>query len=212
MREFAHSVTLDPGPNRSLGDSRPKVTFSTEDLTGLTSFTETTSLRFRVKDTPYILEIFRRNTYLRAPPRLNPVEGGGYVFEVNQISNTPTTAWGARMYDIDWDNTLGAHASFKVGQSANWRPNLKTFFHGPANDEAEERARLREFVDVVNEVAEFLAPENKKYPTPASTPTPPRVNVSTAPRPAQSPVSRSAQNHGASAKARWKAFAKTSEA
>lgn len=119
-------------------------------------FVEKTALRYRLKGTKYIFEIARYDEYSRAGIEVFQ-QLGSFVY-TGQMSEVPSTSWGASIYHPDWDNLLGDHANLPVGRSAQWNPKLDTFF--PPKDKATSEdgcGGFREFLDLVRRVGDLLS-------------------------------------------------------
>lgn len=85
------------------------------------------------------------------------------ITTLNQMTDTPTTSWGASIFDLQWDNVLGQHANFRAGHTAEWIPSLNTFF--PCCDDpnpSDLRVGFHQFISLVKQVALLLSPEQPK--------------------------------------------------
>lgn len=113
-------------------------------------FVEKTAIRFRVKSTSYILEIARYDQYERVLDKNLPGLPG-------EFSKVPSTSWAASLFDPNWDNLLGQHASLPVGAPTQYSPELNAFFPPQEQSEASDQsASFWQFVDMVKKVARLL--------------------------------------------------------
>lgn len=119
-------------------------------------FVEKTALRYRLKDTKYIFEIARYDEYSRAG--LEVFQRPGSVVYTGQMSEVPSTSWGASIFHPDWDNLLGDHANLPVGRSAQWNPKLDTFFPPLGNSSSGDGySGFWVFIHLVRQVAYLLS-------------------------------------------------------
>lgn len=155
---FAHSVRFktEAAEADQKVETGRKVTFS--DDIPVARLIEKSAWRYRVKGTGYTFELSRYDEYRHVGIKVS--EGRPVQTPPNLLSTVPVTSWGASIYDMYWDNVLGEHANYGVGRSANWRPNLNTFF--PSREDpnpANVRAGFSEFLDMVTEISELLHPK-----------------------------------------------------
>jgi hypothetical protein len=157
LEEFAHSVRFktEAAEGGLKAEARRKVTFS--PAVPVSRLIEKSALRYRLKGTSYTFELSRYDEYRRVDIEMS--EGRVIQQYPCQLSPTPVTSWGASVFDMQWDNVLGEHANYGVGRSAEWRPNLNTFF--PAR-EGSNRAGFSEFLDLVTKLSELLQPNPAK--------------------------------------------------
>lgn len=134
------------------------MTFS--EVAPVAKFVEKSALRYRLKGTNYVLELARYDEYRRFA---RPLTQSGIDINMGttyHISEEPITTWGASVFDLQWDNTLGKHANFGLGHAADWSPSLNTFF--PCSDDpspSDVRLGFNQFVDLTQRVASLLGPE-----------------------------------------------------
>ncbi|PGG99898.1 hypothetical protein AJ79_08380 [Helicocarpus griseus UAMH5409] len=155
LKSFAHSIEFKSGPTDGLrGTAVRRVSFS--DFATVSKVTEKSALRYYLKDTRYIFELARYDTYHRMNHSGPPYISG------SQISQTAETTWGASLFYAEWDNMLGKNGDFRAGETADWSADLNTFFP-PFGDESstDVNAGFRRFIDLVNQVAQLLTPEQK---------------------------------------------------
>ncbi|PGH12195.1 hypothetical protein AJ80_06815 [Polytolypa hystricis UAMH7299] len=136
------------------GEGRRRVTFT--DTVPVTRLVEKSAVRYRLKGTKYLLELARYDTYNRV--KVPAPMGLPQFFSLNRMAEVPVTTWGASLFDVNWDNELGKHATFGVGQAADWSPSLNTFFPNfdKDSDPSDMRAGFGQFVGLVNRVAALL--------------------------------------------------------
>lgn len=108
----------------------------------ISSFEQKTSLRYRIVDNcDWMFEFARYDQFGGKDP----------------VAPT-STSWGATFWNSEWDRTLGANASLKIGEEPNWNPQLDTFFpNNPlTSDDSREAAGLREFLGNTKAIVELL--------------------------------------------------------
>ncbi|KAI2086268.1 hypothetical protein LOZ33_006747 [Ophidiomyces ophidiicola] len=145
LRAFANSIHFKPDANLGFcGNITRRVTFS--HLAPINRLVEKTALRYQLKESSYILEVARYDTYIRA------ISG-------TKLSDTPMTTWGASVFDVQWDNLLGQHANIKLGYAPEWTPSLSTWFpdlhHARSTDECKG---FEQFIDLIHRIALLLSP------------------------------------------------------
>ncbi|KAI5288823.1 hypothetical protein KEM54_004822 [Ascosphaera aggregata] len=166
LKEFANLVALvrsevdDPAT-----PGRLRVSFPVEQSQNLKSIQQKTSLRYRIKQTNYVLEIARYDTF-QCTPSVNSCETArSFTFGVPRVSETAVTTWGASLYDTTWDDYIGQNATSRCGENVHWKPSIKSFF--PSSDpETKDNvyAGFSEFLELVKEVSQMLCPEHKLPP------------------------------------------------
>lgn len=107
-------------------------------------FVEKTAIRYRLKNTKYILEIARYDEYSRTSAPGGP------------ISEVPSSSWGASIFDPNWDNLLGQHANISLGHTARYSPSLNTFFPAIEETTGHKSEGFWELIELVRRVAELL--------------------------------------------------------
>ena len=134
---------------------------------------EKSAVRYRLKGTNYVLELARYDEYRRVAAPLMETGNNLNLGTVHRISTEPITTWGASLFDLQWDNTLGKHANFNLGCAADWSPSLSTFF--PSEDPSDIRQGFNQFVETTKRVATLLGSERPQSraiqplkPTPAA--------------------------------------------
>ncbi|KAF9889228.1 hypothetical protein FE257_007541 [Aspergillus nanangensis] len=161
LKAFSHSVGFHETASKEdiFGPPRRKVIF--KDSPPISRIVEKTAFHYQLKGTNYILEIARYDTYghgnLSGFQQAFGAGTGGHPCQ------SPSTSWGASIFDPNWDNLFGEHAHLPVGQSAKYNPDPNTFF--PPKDTMNAKGRgggLWEFIDLVKQAAELLGP--KGYP------------------------------------------------
>lgn len=196
LKAFSHSIQFRRAA--TLGgisaSTRRKVTFPAD--APVSRFIEKTALIYRLKDTNYTLEIARYDEYAR---KTTQTTRG--VTILGQISETPSTSWGASLCGPHWDNLLGQHANLAVGHSADWPPTLDTFFPpqkamgltgtgdgdgiNNSNDGKPSSGAFWDFICLIKQVAELLGSEQ---------------SASAAKEPDRTPAGRSSQTLNESSK------------
>ena len=132
-----------------------KVTFP--ESAPVSRFVEKTALRYRLKGTKYIFELARYDEDSRSG--IEKFRQQGSVVYTGPMSDTPSTSWGASVFHPDWDNLLGDNANLPVGRSAQWSPQLDTFFPPKGTAVADDsHVGFWEFIRLMREVADLLSP------------------------------------------------------
>ncbi|KAL4939989.1 hypothetical protein BDV06DRAFT_224532 [Aspergillus oleicola] len=158
LKVFSQSVGFRTTKTASDISAEPErhVTFPPDPP--VSRFVEKTAMRYRIRDTNYVLEVARYDEYRRVGM---PILQTGLMMTGN-ISDKPYTTWGASIFDAKWDNLLGGHANLPVGQSANYAPNLATFFptrEGPSSPAAKDQSQgFWDLIGLVKQAAELLGP------------------------------------------------------
>jgi hypothetical protein len=134
-------------------------------------FVEKTAIRYRLKNTKYILEIARYDEYSRMT--LPGYGGQSPAAITGPISEVPSSSWGASIFDPNWDNLLGQHANIPLGHTARYSPSLNTFFPSIEETTGGKCKGFWELIALVRQVAELLgstntAAENGKQRVPKS--------------------------------------------
>lgn len=157
LKTFSHSIQFTPGADDGLrGVGKRRVTFS--NSVPVARLIEKSSVRYRLVGTNYVLEIARYDAYHRVSnPGFYGLPGQPVV---KQMTETPVTSWGASVFDLQWDNLLGKHASFGLGHTAEWSPSLNTFFPCPKESKSTNTsAGFTHFIQMVKQIAAILGPE-----------------------------------------------------
>lgn len=126
-------------------DSALKVFTWTSGMS-VSSFEQKTSLRYRIVDNnDWMFEFARYDDY------------GGSVPGA-PMSSSPSTSWGATFWNSEWDRALGQNASLKIGEAAEWDPQLDKFFPRSRRTvgDPRESAGLRQFLANTKAIAELL--------------------------------------------------------
>lgn len=121
-------------------------------------FVEKAALRFRVKGTPYILELARFDEYRPIETLQLVVWNRPATPPPVEWSSSPRVSWGASLLAPDWDNMLGGQANLGAGYVAQHRGDLSAFF--PSADEADmdDAAGFWKLMEVVQKIADLLGP------------------------------------------------------
>ncbi|KAI9371401.1 hypothetical protein BJX61DRAFT_543709 [Aspergillus egyptiacus] len=160
LKSFSHSIGFRT--TEAIGDisakPRKKVTFP--ESAPVSRFVEKSALRYRVKGTNYIFEIARYDEYKRASLSVSHGPTGTTITGPSMSDEPLSTSWGASVFDPNWDILLGDHANLALGHSANYTPNLLTFFppKGLSPGLQDGSRGFWEFIDLVKQVAEILGP------------------------------------------------------
>ncbi|KAK1150153.1 hypothetical protein N8T08_000052 [Aspergillus melleus] len=189
LKAFSHLINFRRSTTMHdiFAEPQRKVMFS--QSAPVARFVEKTAMRYRLKGTEYILEIARYDEYSRVNTQEFPEQSMATM--VSEISDVPSTSWGASVFNPKWDNLLGGHANLSVGHSAAYSMNLDTFF--PAQKESPFEGKhtgFWEFVSLVRQIAAVLG----------STPVPPNAapNTSFIPKFTNKKKSRPASHEGSS--------------
>lgn len=158
LDSFAHSVKFktEAAEGGLKAEAQRKVMFS--DGVQVARLIEKSALRYRLKGTSYTFELARYDEYRHVGMEIS--QGRPVQPQPNQLSKVPVTSWGGSIFDMHWDNVLGEHANYGVGRSADWRPNLNTFF--PSREDPNTtniRAGFSEFSNLVTRISELLHPK-----------------------------------------------------
>ncbi|KAI5310808.1 hypothetical protein KEM55_001576 [Ascosphaera atra] len=166
LKEFSSFVQLErTETDEANAPGKRRVSFPIEKSQTLRSIQEKTAWRFRVKNSSYVLELARYDTYpcISSVGVMSPENE--FIYGVPRVSEHSVTTWGASLYNTDWDNHLGQNAHSKRGENVHWKPSLKSFFPSQTqNPGGDVQAGFYEFVDLVGEVAQLLRPEHKLPP------------------------------------------------
>lgn len=160
LRSFSHSISFRRTDDIGDISAAPKRKVLFPSSAPVSRFIEKTAIRYRLKGTNYTFEIARYDEYSRTaiaafPEQTIPTMAG-------PISETPSTSWGASVFDPNWDNLLGQHANLPVGHSARYSPNLDTFFQPTeqsAQASGENNAGFWDFIHLVKQATELLSPK-----------------------------------------------------
>ncbi|KAL4969145.1 uncharacterized protein BDV14DRAFT_210937 [Aspergillus stella-maris] len=158
LKAFAQAVGFRTTKNAGNISAKPErhVTFPPDSP--VSKFVEKTAIRYKIRDTDYVLEVARYDEYRRGGV---PIPKTGLMM-TGSISDVPYTIWGASIWSAEWDNLLGEHANLPVGHSAKYAPNIATFFPtegNPSSPAAKDQTKgFWDFIDRVKQVAELLGP------------------------------------------------------
>ncbi|PLB43845.1 hypothetical protein P170DRAFT_514153 [Aspergillus steynii IBT 23096] len=155
LKSFSHSI----GFRRSstMGDicAKPQRKVVFPPSAPVARFVEKTAIRYRLKGTEYIFEIARYDEYGRINAQGFP--GQSLASMTCEISDIPSTSWGASVFAANWDMLLGQHGDLSVGHSAQYNTNLDTFFPTQTATPFEgKHAGFWEFITLVKELAAML--------------------------------------------------------
>lgn len=166
LKEFANMVGLRRSEvDDPTAPGRLRASFPVENSQSLKFIEEKTSLRYRLKQTNYVLEMARYDTF-RCTSSVGAFNNGvSFTYGAPQVSEIGVTTWGASLYDTTWDNMIGQNATSARGENVRWKPSFKAFFPS-RNPETKDDvyAGFGEFLGLVQEVAEMLRPEHKMPP------------------------------------------------
>ncbi|PKX94296.1 uncharacterized protein P174DRAFT_512471 [Aspergillus novofumigatus IBT 16806] len=171
LRSFSHSINFRRTADINDISAKPqrKVVFPAS--APVSRFVEKTAIRYRLKNTKYILEIARYDEYSRTTA---PGYGGQNSAAITgPISDVPSSSWGASIFDPNWDNLLGQHANIPLGHTARYSPSLNTFFPPIEESTGRKSEGFWELIALVRRVAELLgstktSSENVKQRVPKS--------------------------------------------
>ncbi|GIC92027.1 uncharacterized protein Aud_008483 [Aspergillus udagawae] len=171
LRSFSHSINFRRTADINDISAKPqrKVVFPAS--APVSRFVEKTAIRYRLKNTKYILEIARYDEYSRTTA---PGYGGQNSAAITgPISEVPSSSWGASIFDPNWDNLLGQHANIPLGHTARYSPSLNTFFPPIEETTGGKYEGFWELIALVRRVAELLgstkaSSENVKQRVPKS--------------------------------------------
>ncbi|EAW22799.1 uncharacterized protein NFIA_014910 [Aspergillus fischeri NRRL 181] len=171
LRTFSHSINFRRTADINDISAKPqrKVVFPAS--APVSRFVEKTAIRYRLKNTKYILEIARYDEYSRTTA---PGYGGQNPAAITgPISEVPSSSWGASIFDPNWDNLLGQHANIPLGHTARYSPSLNTFFPPIEETTGSKCEGFWELIALVRRVAELLGStktsvENVKQRVPKS--------------------------------------------
>ncbi|KAF4160268.1 hypothetical protein CNMCM6936_004009 [Aspergillus lentulus] len=171
LRSFSHSINFRRTADINDISAKPqrKVVFPAS--APVSRFVEKTAIRYRLKNTKYILEIARYDEYSRTTA---PGYGGQNSAAITgPISDVPSSSWGASIFDPNWDNLLGQHANIPLGHTARYSPSLDTFFPPIEETTGRKCEGFWELIALVRRVAELLgstktSSENVKQRVPKS--------------------------------------------
>ncbi|KAF4263708.1 hypothetical protein KXW98_000814 [Aspergillus fumigatus] len=171
LRSFSHSINFRRTADINDISAKPqrKVVFPAS--APVSRFVEKTAIRYRLKNTKYILEIARYDEYSRMT--LPGYGGQSPAAITGPISEVPSSSWGASIFDPNWDNLLGQHANIPLGHTARYSPSLNTFFPSIEETTGGKCKGFWELIALVRQVAELLgstntAAENGKQRVPKS--------------------------------------------
>ncbi|KAJ5152084.1 hypothetical protein N7492_010379 [Penicillium capsulatum] len=144
MEEFVQSIHFRPCNNRYPIFDKPvrKVLFS--EAIQVSSVVEKAALQFRIKSTPYVLELARYDHF-----------SGVSEPEANR------TSWGATLFNPAWDEMLGSATESSTGE--NITPEHFTAFFPPSqagNVLQTGNQGFDEFLTIVQRVSELLRPSS----------------------------------------------------
>ncbi|KAF7128754.1 hypothetical protein CNMCM5793_003663 [Aspergillus hiratsukae] len=144
LRSFSHSINFRRTEDINDISAKPqrKVVFPAS--APVSRFVEKTAIRYRLKNTKYILEIARYDEYSRTSAPGGP------------ISEVPSSSWGASIFDSNWDNLLGQHANISLGHTARYSPSLNTFFPAIEETTGHKSEGFWELIELVRRVAQLL--------------------------------------------------------
>lgn len=117
LRSFSHSISFRRTENMGDISAAPERKVIFPASAPVSRFVEKTAIRYRLKGTKYTFEIARYDEYSRTLISAFP---GQIPTLIGPISETPSTSWGASVFDPSWDNLLGQHANLPVGHSARY--------------------------------------------------------------------------------------------
>ncbi|KAF4210326.1 hypothetical protein CNMCM8980_004336 [Aspergillus fumigatiaffinis] len=171
LRSFSHSINFRRTADINDISAQPqrKVVFPAS--APVSRFVEKAAIRYRVKNTKYILEIARYDEYSRTTALGYGGQNSAAI--TGPISDVPSSSWGASIFDPNWDNLLGQHANIPLGHTARYSPSLNTFFP-PIEETSECKCEgFWELIALVRRVAELLgstktSSENVKQRVPKS--------------------------------------------
>ncbi|KAE8152802.1 hypothetical protein BDV25DRAFT_169933 [Aspergillus avenaceus] len=162
LRSFSHTIRFRKAAAIGGISARAQRKVMFPDSAPVSRFIEKTAIRYRLKGTKYILEIARYDEYSRTHTQISDGQVAPTI--TGRINETPSTSWGASIFDLNWDNLMGEHANLSVGQSARYWSNLDTFF--PANEPSNKKgAGFWELIPVVKQVAQMLGPNQTRSST-----------------------------------------------
>lgn len=165
LTTFSRSIGLHCTSDIGTLTGKPKRNVIFPATIPVSRIVEKTAVRYRLKGTPYILEIARYDEYTRnavpAPPDSDQPTPN------NQMSEVLSTCWGASLFDSNWDNLFGQHGNLPAGVATRYSPDLTTFFAPKKPDTEDKTAGFWRFIGLVRQVAEILG---AKPTTPAPSP------------------------------------------
>ncbi|THC96352.1 hypothetical protein EYZ11_004167 [Aspergillus tanneri] len=157
LRSFSHSIGFRRTGTMSDICAKPQRKVVFPNSAPVSRFVEKTAIRYRLKGTKYTLEIARYDEYSRTNVPAFP--GQSIASMTSEISDVPSTSWGASVFDANWDNLLGEHANLSVGHSAGYDADINTFFPSQTGLGSEDkRSGFWEFAALVKQVAALLGP------------------------------------------------------
>ncbi|KAI9677089.1 MAG: hypothetical protein M1817_006928 [Caeruleum heppii] len=130
MTDFADRVCLESGTKGAkskTGEGGPKLVYSPNELRVQAS-TAKTHHRYRVRGSPYILEVTKCVQRSGVPTKAVVVTKGPESDDGKEEALAQLTFWEVSMYSTEWDMAFDKQPALSIGQEGAWSGSLPAFF------------------------------------------------------------------------------------